>query len=93
MANRLWGFGKVRYRGRAKNATRAAATRALADIHLARRGLMAQGAFVKRMQEAKDPANNPIGRNAGEQSRYLQAIATHDRLAVLTALIQLRLNS
>jgi IS5 family transposase len=39
---RLWGFGKVRYRGLAKNATRAFTALALANIYLSRRPLMAQ---------------------------------------------------
>ncbi|MDO8767393.1 MAG: IS5 family transposase [Burkholderiaceae bacterium] len=39
---RLWGFGKVRYRGLAKNATRAFMALALANIYLGRQRLMAQ---------------------------------------------------
>lgn len=39
---RLWGFNKVRYRGLAKNATRAFTALALANIYLSRRHLMAQ---------------------------------------------------
>jgi IS5 family transposase len=39
---RLWGFGKVRYRGLQKNATRAFTALALANIFLARTTLMAQ---------------------------------------------------
>jgi IS5 family transposase len=39
---RLWGFGKVRYRGLAKNATRAFTALALANIYLSRQRLMAQ---------------------------------------------------
>ena len=39
---RLWGFGKVRYRGLRKNATRAFTALALANIFLARETLMAQ---------------------------------------------------
>ena len=39
---RLWGFGKVRYRGLAKNATRAFTALALANIYLGRRQLLAQ---------------------------------------------------
>jgi IS5 family transposase len=39
---RLWGFNKVRYRGLAKNATRAFTALALANIYLARGPLMAQ---------------------------------------------------
>jgi IS5 family transposase len=42
VVKRLWGFGKVRYRGLAKNATRAFTALALANIYLARRRLMAQ---------------------------------------------------
>ena len=42
VVKRLWGFGKVRYRGLAKNATRAFTALALANIFLARQGLMAQ---------------------------------------------------
>ena len=38
---RLWGFGKVRYRGRQKNATRAFTALALANIFLGRQRLMA----------------------------------------------------
>jgi IS5 family transposase len=39
---RLWGFDKVRYRGLAKNATRAFVTLAMANIFLARKPLCAQ---------------------------------------------------
>jgi IS5 family transposase len=39
---RLWGFSKVRYRGLAKNATRAFTALALANIYLGRRQLWAQ---------------------------------------------------
>ena len=39
---RLWGFTKVRYRGMAKNASRAFTALALANIYLARRHLMGQ---------------------------------------------------
>jgi IS5 family transposase len=39
---RLWGFGKVRYRGLQKNATRAFTALALANIFLSRQRLMAQ---------------------------------------------------
>lgn len=44
VVKRLWGFGKVRYRGLAKNATRAftALALALANIYLGRQRLMAQ---------------------------------------------------
>jgi len=42
VVKRLWGFGKVRYRGLAKNAGRAFTALALANIYLARRHLMAQ---------------------------------------------------
>jgi transposase, IS5 family len=42
VVKRLWGFDKVRYRGLAKNATRAFVTLALANIYLARRPLLAQ---------------------------------------------------
>ena len=42
VVKRLWGFGKARYRGPAKNATRAFTALALANIYLARQGLMAQ---------------------------------------------------
>jgi IS5 family transposase len=38
---RLWGFDKVRYRGLAKNATRAFVATGLANIYLARQRLMA----------------------------------------------------
>jgi IS5 family transposase len=38
---RLWGFAKVRYRGLAKNATRAFVATALANIYLARKRLAA----------------------------------------------------
>ncbi len=38
---RLWGFGKVRYRGLAKNATRAFVVTSLANLYLARRCLQA----------------------------------------------------
>jgi IS5 family transposase len=42
VVKRLWGFSKVRYRGLAKNATRAFTALALANIYLARGSLMAQ---------------------------------------------------
>ncbi|EER58639.1 hypothetical protein AcdelDRAFT_3791 [Acidovorax delafieldii 2AN] len=41
-AARLWGFGKVRYRGLHKNATRAFTALALANIYLARGRLLGQ---------------------------------------------------
>ena len=41
VVKRLWGFTKVRYRGLAKNATRAFTALALANIYLARHRLMA----------------------------------------------------
>jgi transposase, IS5 family len=42
VVKRLWGFGKVRYRGLDKNATRAFTALALANIYLARQRLLAQ---------------------------------------------------
>jgi IS5 family transposase len=42
VVKRLWGFGKVRYRGLAKNATRAFTALALANIYMVRGPLMAQ---------------------------------------------------
>ena len=42
VVKRLWGFNKVRYRGLAKNATRAFTALALANIYLSRSQLMAQ---------------------------------------------------
>jgi IS5 family transposase len=42
VVKRLWGFGKVRYRGLQKNATRAFTALALANIYLASQRLMAQ---------------------------------------------------
>ena len=42
VVKRLWGFGKVRYRGLAKNATRAFTALALANIYLGRHRLLAQ---------------------------------------------------
>jgi IS5 family transposase len=42
VVKRLWGFTKVRYRGLAKNATRAFTALALANIYLSRRHLLAQ---------------------------------------------------
>jgi len=42
VVKRLWGFSKVRYRGLAKNATRAFTALALANIYLARQPLMAR---------------------------------------------------
>jgi len=42
VVKRLWGFSKVRYRGLAKNATRASTALALANIYLARGPLMAR---------------------------------------------------
>lgn len=41
VVKRLWGFSKVRYRGLAKNATRAFIATALANVYLARRVLAA----------------------------------------------------
>ena len=40
VVKRLWGFGKVRYRGLAKNATRAFVATGLANIYLARKRLL-----------------------------------------------------
>ena len=42
VVKRLWGLGKVRYRGLQKNATRAFTALALANIYLSRQRLMAQ---------------------------------------------------
>ena len=42
VVKRLWGVGKVRYRGLQKNAARAFSTLALANIYLGRQRLMAQ---------------------------------------------------
>ena len=42
VVKRLWGFGKVRYRGLQKNATRTFTSLALANIYLARQRLAAQ---------------------------------------------------
>ena len=42
VVKRLWGFGKVSYRGLQKNATRAFTALALANIYLGRQRLMAQ---------------------------------------------------
>ena len=42
VVKRLWGFGKVRYRGLQKNATRAFTALALANIYLGRQRLMVQ---------------------------------------------------
>lgn len=42
VVKRLWGFAKVRYRGLAKNATRAFTALALANIYLSRQRLLAQ---------------------------------------------------
>jgi IS5 family transposase len=42
VVKRLWRFGKVRYRGLHKNATRAFTVLALANIYLGRQRLMAQ---------------------------------------------------
>ena len=42
VVKRLWGFGKVRYRGLHKNATRAFTALALANIYLGRQRLLAQ---------------------------------------------------
>ena len=41
VVKRLWGFGKVRYRGLAKNATRAFTALALSNIFMSRKRLMA----------------------------------------------------
>ena len=41
VVKRLWGFAKVRYRGLAKNGTRAFVALGLANIYLARQRLMA----------------------------------------------------
>jgi len=43
VVKRLWGFAKVRYRGLAKNTARAFAMFALANLYLARRGLLPDG--------------------------------------------------
>ena len=42
VVKRLWGFGKVRYRGLQKNVTRAFTALALTNIYLGRQRLMAQ---------------------------------------------------
>lgn len=42
VVKRLWGFGKVRYRGLAKNANRAFAALALANLYMSRSRLMGQ---------------------------------------------------
>ena len=42
VVKRLWGFGKVRYRGLAKNATRSFIALGLANIYLARGTLCGQ---------------------------------------------------
>jgi IS5 family transposase len=42
VVKRVWGFDKVRYRGLAKNATRAFTALALANIFMCRKRLMAQ---------------------------------------------------
>ena len=42
VVKRLWGFDKVRYRGLAKNATRAFVALAMANIYLARGPLLLQ---------------------------------------------------
>ena len=42
VVKRLWGFGKVRYRGLQKNATRAFTALPLANIYLGRKSLLAQ---------------------------------------------------
>jgi IS5 family transposase len=44
VVKRLWGFAKVRYRGLYKNTVRAFAAFALANLYLARRGLLPPGA-------------------------------------------------
>jgi transposase, IS5 family len=44
VVKRLWGFSKVRYRGLAKNTTRAYAAFALANLYLVRRKLLPSGA-------------------------------------------------
>jgi IS5 family transposase len=44
VVKRLWGFAKVRYRGLAKNTTRAYAAFALANLYMARRRLLPSGA-------------------------------------------------
>ena len=41
MVKQLWGFTKVRYRGLAKNGTRAFVITALANVFLARKRLLA----------------------------------------------------
>lgn len=45
VVKRLWGFGKVRYRGLQKNATRAFTSLAPANIYLGRQRLLAQSHF------------------------------------------------
>jgi hypothetical protein len=67
---RLWGFGKVRYRGLHKNATRAFTALALANIYLGRQRLMAQvrlrgeksGRWPRKtsLQGCEMPSFNPI---------------------------------
>jgi hypothetical protein len=61
VVKRLWGFGKVRYRGLAKNATRAFTALALANIYLSRQRLTAQGAPVRAAMGPRGPRNRPDG--------------------------------
>jgi IS5 family transposase len=44
VVKRLWGFGKVRYRGLAKNTARVYSAFALANLYLLRRRLLPPGA-------------------------------------------------
>lgn len=60
VVKRLWGFGKVRYRGLPKNATRAFTALALANIYLAR-ALAGTGAPVEAEIGPQGPANSPNG--------------------------------
>ena len=60
VVKRLWGVGKVRYRGLQKNATRAFTALALTHIYLGRQRLLAQCAH-KGAIRAKEPEHEPRG--------------------------------
>ena len=71
---RLWGFGKVRYRGLAKNATRAFTALALANIYLSRSRLMAQVRPGRRQPGRKARKPGPMGQEKGRQATCFDRI-------------------
>ncbi len=70
VVKRLWGFGKVRYRGLAKNATRAFTALATAHIDLSRQRLMAQVRPSRRQSGRGARETGPMGRKKRRSTAY-----------------------